>query len=142
MEIKLTTGDLLRQARKQQQLSLTAASALSGISASWIGAIEKGAEPKLADYLSLCRIYQVCWVKVINLACFGRCVPSFSNDEYENEKLNRLDFSTADLVHAFAKDHPENSTEAIWLGTLTHGRETLQIQLVLTSEPERMVDES
>lgn len=140
MDLTLSIGSLLQLARKQKKLTRAQASAITGISPSWIGAIERNSVMSLPDYLTLCQAYQVCFSKLIHLAS-GKSVPSFTNNEYDNEKLNRLDSTTAALIHAASDSLPENSTDVFWLGTLCEGKRRMQVQLVITDEPAHWIDE-
>lgn len=141
MNINLSIGSLLQLARKQKKLTLAQASEVTGISSSWIRAIERNSIMSLPDYLTLCQAYQVCFSKLIHLAS-GKTVPSFANREYSNEKLNQLDNTTAALIHSASNTLPENSTDTFWLGTLLLGQQRVQVQLHITSEPANWIDEN
>lgn len=143
MEIALTIGSLLRQARKQTRTPLQKVSQATGISVSWLSSIENGAEPKLIDFLSLCKFYGVSWAKVIELGVFGQKSPAFKNEQYENEILNQLPFEIANTIQSASITLPDQSTDEFWIGTINNpGSDIIQVHLVVTSDQSRMIDEA
>lgn len=140
--MEITLGQLLQAARKTRGMSLMTAAKESGLSYAWISQIEKGAEPRLADFLNLCSALGTDFYKLIQLAKHGKAVPGFSNAQYRNEKLNSLPLEMANTVWQSAGTLPECSTDTFYLGTIVVNKKSpVQVQLVVTSNPEAMVDE-
>lgn len=140
---KTQLGLTIQQLRKTKELSGKDLARQAGITADYLSRIERGLSSISLDLLFKLSCGLQCEPMQLIEAAQNRLVPTFANHEYENDRLDRLDFHTKALLHHMIGDlSDEEPTLTSWRGTVFTGQKPAQVQLRITTGPTAWEDES